>query len=240
MNEVSVIAQPKFRNLIGCVFGKITVVDFADSIKNSDGKSVRMWKCQCECGTVKNIRSCNLQRGGSLSCGCVAREKSRQRATHGYARGGKTPREYWVWVSMHQRCENENNKSFRNYGGRGIKVCERWESFGEFMNDMGYRPSSRHTIERIDNDGHYSPDNCRWATRHDQSRNTRQNHLIAFNGTTQCLADWAYQLGMSFNTLEKRLRDGWTEEDALTTPVVAGQKRKNRAGTTLEVVTVFA
>lgn len=129
---------------------------------------------------------------------------------------------------MLQRCYNPNNPSFQNYGERGIEVCSRWiASFAAFLEDVGPRPTRRHTIERIDNDGPYSPENCRWATRSEQNRNTRQNVKLVFRGRTQCMADWSRETGLPLGTIRDRIfRCGWSVDEALSTPrFYRGQKR---------------
>ncbi len=127
--------------------------------------------------------------------------------------------EYNAWRGMLSRCSNRNDAYYRDYGGRGICVCDRWtESFRNFVNDMGPRPSARHSIDRIDNDGDYESVNCRWATKKEQSRNTRRNRLLSYDGKTQCLAAWAEEIGLGFTTIHARLKRGWTVEQALTRP----------------------
>ena len=132
--------------------------------------------------------------------------------------------EYEIWMAMKQRCYNKNHRHYANYGGRGITVCQQWlENFVTFLEDMGKRPTSKHTIERKDTDKGYDPDNCEWATRAVQSRNTRQNHWITFNGKTQCMTDWAHELGINLRTLSDRLRSGWPTEKALSQVVKSGK-----------------
>lgn len=125
-----------------------------------------------------------------------------------------------VWVSMKQRCHNEKSTGYHNYGGRGIKVCERWlDSFENFLADMGPRPSRQHQLDRIDNDGPYSPQNCRWATRSEQLRNTRRSCYLTFNGQTLHIIEWAARLGVEAGALRARLRRGWSVKKTLTKPL---------------------
>jgi hypothetical protein len=119
---------------------------------------------------------------------------------------------------MKQRCQNPNNPSYHNYGGRGIKVCERWFSFENFISDMGMRPTNDHTLERINNDGNYEPSNCKWATRTEQARNFRSNRMLEFNGEKKCISAWAKELGLTHDSISRRLRRGWSIEEALTKP----------------------
>jgi hypothetical protein len=128
--------------------------------------------------------------------------------------------EYNVWYGMRQRCSYAKHSTYRLYGGRGIRVCDRWQhSFENFIADMGPRPSAEHSIDRIDNDGHYEPGNCRWALGRDQFRNMRTNRHLTLNGRTQTMVEWARELSMDVRTLHTRLKKGWTVERALTTPV---------------------
>lgn len=136
--------------------------------------------------------------------------------THGHSR---TRSEYRIWIKMRRRCKEEGETGYAAYGGRGIRVCERWDaSFADFLADIGPRPSAKHTLDRIENNGHYEPGNVRWAVRKVQQRNRRTNHHVTFNGETLCLAEWAERIGISFGGLCGRLRRGWPLERALTEP----------------------
>ena len=127
--------------------------------------------------------------------------------------------EYITWLSMKARCENKSSKRYSEWGGRGIFVCERWQNFANFFSDMGSRPSNSHSIDRIDNDGPYSPDNCRWATRKEQNRNQSSNRTLELNGLSKTTAEWSEITGIKSHTILARIdRHGWTVSDALTTP----------------------
>jgi len=134
--------------------------------------------------------------------------------------GGRRDPEYPIWIMMKQRCMNSKNKDYKNYGERGIKVCDSWiDSYENFIRDLGRRPSRKHTLERRENDKDYCPENCYWTTRDIQARNTRKNRYITYNGKTQTMQDWAKELGMTQATLSCRINDlGWSEEKALSTP----------------------
>lgn len=119
---------------------------------------------------------------------------------------------------MIERCENPRSKNFKNYGAIGRFVCERWKEFRSFRADMGERPSPRHTIERVDNDKGYAPDNCKWATRKEQMRNVNYNVNLTFNGRTQCVAAWSEETGLGAMKIYKRIYRGWSHEKALSTP----------------------
>lgn len=134
------------------------------------------------------------------------------RTKHGLC---KSP-EYRIWSGMRRRCNNRRDKSFRNYGGRGIKVCERWGDFRLFLADMGFRPSSLHSIDRINNDGDYEPKNCRWASEEVQRSNTSRNKYLTRDGRTQTIRQWATELGLSKSTLRTRLQSGMSVIEALS------------------------
>lgn len=142
--------------------------------------------------------------------------------------GGCDLSEYAVWRDMRHRCSNPKIRNFSRYGGRGIKVCDRWNDFSLFLADMGPRPSPKHSIDRENNDGNYEPGNCRWATRKVQNRNRINNRRIEFRGETKILLDWAKELGLSFGCLHGRIDRGWTIEQALTEPANRHPSRPRR------------
>jgi len=179
--------QPQRYNLEGMVFGNWTVESYAGDYK---------WLSRCGCGVVKTVRSDKLRNGTSTSCGCLRKN----RLTHGLS---GTP-EHMAWRSMRYRCENPNNESYKDYGERGITVCERWSSFDNFFEDMGPRPSSKHSIEREDVNGNYDPDNCVWATITEQNRNTRKTCFVTYNGEIYKLVELAEEIEISPRTLRKR------------------------------------
>lgn len=134
-------------------------------------------------------------------------------------------REYRTWINMKSRCYTPTSTGYKDYGGRGIKVCERWlHSFGAFLEDMGPRPSPEHSIDRIDCDGDYEPSNCRWATRTEQARNFRANRIVEAFGRSMTLAEAAEQSGLPYNTVLYRLKRGWTLDQALTLPQQQGAR----------------
>lgn len=193
-------------DLTGQRFGRLAVISYVPS----EG-----WLCQCDCGTEKFILSGSL-RSGTISCGCFRREKMRDlRTKHGYARSSI----YTTWLGMKKRCENTNDKHYADYGGRGIKVCDRWQDFANFLEDMGPRPSPNLTLERIDNDGPYSKKNCKWATATEQANNKRNNRVLEFNGRKMTVHEWARELDVHASALHRRLGNGWSVEDTLSRPL---------------------
>jgi len=210
----------RFQDLTGWTFGRWHVLYRADARRNCPQV---LWWCRCECGTERAVLSGSLKNGASRSCGCWNREVLLARwRTHGKSgslNNGFQDRvpEYNAWAAMKDRCLNPKNAGFHNYGGRGITVCERWRSsFETFLNDMGGKPSPRHTLDRLDNDGPYCKENCRWATRQEQMNNVRYNHLLTLNGETQTMAEWSRRLGIPYATLKDRLRRGWPDEKVLS------------------------
>lgn len=188
----------------------------------------RNYLCRCDCGTERYVNNTTLWHGRSKGCGCtrLAAMSAKALKHGGGRRSGRTP-EYLSWQAAKQRCTNPNNAGYADYGGRGITMCDRWlHDFAAFLADMGPRPSPDHSIDRIDNDGPYAPDNCRWATHLEQHNNTRQNHLMTFNGETHTLAEWARLVNISVLTVSGRINtQKWSIEAALTTPVDARYSR---------------
>ncbi|MBB3705871.1 hypothetical protein [Aminobacter aminovorans] len=176
------------------------------------------WHCRCDCGTERVIGGARLRKGLTKSCGCYKSEVTTARSTkHGHATNGISPT-YHSWAGMTARCTNPKHKDFHRYGGRGIQVCEAWQTFAGFVADMGEKPKGM-TLERLDYNDHYRPGNCRWATHKEQARNKSNNRLMELNGQTKTLAEWVDVTGMNRGTLSDRILNGWTDKEALTTPV---------------------
>jgi hypothetical protein len=178
------------------------------------------WLCRCDCGTEKVVYVNPESSTCSRSCGCLRRELAREKhTTHGQGKRGRQTVEYTTYRGMMQRCHNEHASGYYKYGGRGIAVCDRWRTRGGFVRffaDMGRRPSPEHSLGRIDNDGPYSPDNCRWETRLEQARNKRNNRWIAAYGRTLTLSEWSRQMGVDLRLIHKRLTLGWNPERAVS------------------------
>lgn len=199
-------------DLSGQVFGRLTAVRYVGN---------RKWECVCSCGVIKSVSSDNLKSGQIKSCGCLFRELLvSNNTTHGQS---KSPT-YKSWAGAKDRCTNLNTPCYPSYGGRGIKMCERWaNSFEAFLKDMGPRPSPKHSLDRVDNDGDYEPGNCRWATQDEQSNNRRTNRMFSAFGESKTVADWLRDprcVVRLATTLRNRIvAYGWPPEKAITTPV---------------------
>lgn len=210
--------ERKLQAMLKKPFGRWTVRALAKEVKYPKGYCY-YWECECQCGTRRAVPESNLTRGLSMSCGCARNEIVWSwKATHGLSRS----REYRIYKHMLERCYQPRCKEFSRYGGRGIAVCHRWlgeGGFERFYADMGPSPSSDHQIDRFpDNNGPYSPENCRWATRLQQGRNKRNNRFIEFRGERRTLSEWAELTGLPDSCIRSRLdRLGWTVERALTT-----------------------
>ena len=201
-------------DLVGKIFGRLTVITY-DSC-DQHGKS--MWRCRCECGNTCVVRGTRLTSGHTKSCGCYNRDTAKTRAmTHGLS----STRLYNIWRVMRKRCDYEDATSYKNYGAKGIRVCDEWHSFENFRDwamTNGYEECL--TIDRIDSNGDYTPKNCRWVDMKAQSRNTSRNKVITFRGETHCMADWADILGINYRTIQQRINVyGWSTERALTAPI---------------------
>lgn len=191
-----------FKDLSGQKFGLWTVIEPVgiDSHRNM------CWKCQCDCGIIKTVSGCSLRKGSSKSCGHHPRN-----VKHGNANRNQTTRLYSIWRAMKHRCVSN-----KRYYSRGISVCDEWQQFLPFEKwalNNGYDESL--TIDRIDNNGNYQPDNCQWVSRYEQARNRSTNIFITYDGRTQVALDWANELGLSYDTICRRYKKGWPDEECL-------------------------
>lgn len=193
--------------MIGDVYGYWTVI----GPEYTDSAYIKRCLCRCQCGTEKPVRIFSLRTGVSRSCCYIPHKKENALRRNSL---------YRLWKGFRQRCYNVNNPKYYLYGGRGIYVCERWQIYENFVNDIGPRPSLEHSVDRIDNDGPYSPENCRWATQKEQCRNSRSALIVEYRGVTKPLATWAEELNIKLHTLRCRIfRYGWTVERAFIEPV---------------------
>lgn len=206
--------------------GSLTVIEEAPRGPNRH----RMFLCKCICGKVVKVRRVELLAARRTSCGCAMVKRAvaigHANRTHGESYGTGDTTEYHSWNQMIGRCCNPANHGYKDYGARGITVCERWRnSFEAFLADLGRKPSPQHSLDRYpDNDGNYEPGNVRWATRTEQGRNKRNNKLLAYKGQVLPLSAWAERIGIDRDTLAFRLKSGWTPSQVLTTPVKMRRK----------------
>lgn len=230
-----------FKDLTGQRFGRLKAIEYSHT---ESGRA--FWKCRCDCGNIVIRRGKDILSGNTKSCGCLNTEqrkermkevgkkywenglvKARKAENHGnYVHGHSNTRLYHIWISMKQRCLNSNNRAYKDYGGRGITIYEEWENSFQVFYDwsMANGYSDNLSIDRIDNDKGYSPDNCRWVTIKKQQNNKRSNRIIEYKGESKTIQQWANEKGMNFTTLKNRIDHGWSIEKALETPV----KRTNR------------
>lgn len=210
------------KDITGIRFGKLVAIGPSD--KSVDRHII--WECACDCGTICFVSGTSLRRGLTISCGCymsevVSKNNTEYKTTHNLSRS----RPYNTWKQLFQRCYNKKHKSFKDYGGRGISVCERWNDFSLFWEDMKENYSDTLTIDRIDNNGNYCKENCRWTTQTEQSKNKRDNVYIEINGETKILNDWIKYYNINMSTYYKRIKSGMSPQEALTK--IGKRKRYN-------------
>jgi len=201
-----------FVDITGQRYGRLVA---QERVGANAGNGNVTWRCICDCGREVVTSGTSLRKGATKSCGCLKLEvAAKVNARHG---GWGSP-EYSCWHRMRQRCENPNNSGYPDYGARGISVSPHWQKFENFLADMGSRPSTSHSIGRLDNDRGYEPGNCARQTCAEQARNTRRTRNYTLNGETLCLTDWAHRLSVDPKTLYHRIEiSGWPIERALTT-----------------------
>ena len=200
-------------DLTGKKFGRLTILSKIEGSFGRRGDKSYKWKCKCDCGNEITVTGGDLRSEHTQSCGCLFLDKVTK---HGQA--GSVL--YRVWAGIFQRCTNSNSTGYKDYGGRGITVCEEWSDFEKFYVwaiKAGYKKGLQ--IDRIDNNGNYCPENCRWATPTENARNTRKNKMITYKGITKCLSAWAEDLGMKDACLRGRFARGMAITEALTRPV---------------------
>lgn len=193
----------KVHDLTGQKFGLLKVLGLEETNTRKT-----YWKCLCECGNIKTVRSDSLQCGAIKSCGCIKKQQDRINLTANHSHKMSGTRLYHIWQNMKSRCSNPNNQDYQRYGGRGIAVCKEWEnSFSEFMkwaNKNGY--SETLSIDRIDYNGNYEPNNCRWATPKQQSNNRSSNHLVTIGKETMNISQWCEKYGIKLSVIKGKIR----------------------------------
>lgn len=207
--------------LVGKKFNMLTVEGYAGKGK---------WKCRCDCGNETVLHSYPIQHGIVKSCGCLPhkrRPRLNRRNNKNFV--ARQHPEYSLWCQMRARCQRQSHEAYHNYGGRGIRVCDRWQDFSAFLEDMGPRPGKGYTVDRIDNNKNYEPGNCRWATRAQQSRNSRQVKPVTWNGETLPLGDWADRFGVPLERLRTRVSRGMDVESAANAIKKAGRYNQKQA-----------
>lgn len=176
-----------------------------------------MWECLCICGETIVTSGSSLRNGSTKSCGCLKREGNNLK--HGYNRCKKRTPTYSSWSGMKTRCNNISGPKYNKWGGRGIRICNRWSKFENFLKDMGSPPTKSHSLDRINNNKGYCKSNCRWATPKQQGRNKSNNRIFTFKRKTQCLSAWSEEYKIKSSIIADRLNRGWSTKEALTVPI---------------------
>ena len=203
-------------DLHGLRFGKLLVLA---NEQQKDPNGNRLWLCQCDCGKQSVVAAHRLAKDITRSCGCN-RLAVLFKLTHGQTVGHKPTPEYRVWQNMLRRCRKRESKDWKNYGGRGIKVCDRWFSFENFFADMGKRPSRLHTLDRREVNGNYEKTNCQWSTTREQNSNKRSNRFIRMYGEVMTFTEGARRFSVvDLSTARSRRFRGWSAQDAFLTPL---------------------
>lgn len=219
----------------GYIFGKLKVLRFSHS-----DNTYAYFECVCECGEITVVTGQRLRSGNTTSCGCKRKLSIKKiRTTHGLSK----TEEYDIWTHMKMRCMNPKDKKYKDYGGRGIKVCDRWSGkngFENFFSDMGNKPTRGHSIDRKDNNGDYEPDNCRWATAKEQCNNTRRNVILEYNGEKHNIEQWAKKIGINPATIWSRLDKGWDIKSSLFDPPIRRYDFNGKSITTKEFAEITA
>lgn len=218
----------KFVDRTGKRYGKLVAVERVLACRFNREVEV-LWLCKCDCGRTKIVPSSSLA-SGAKSCGCRKKGRLRGLTSHGLS---NSP-EYRSWLLARKRCNDPATRGYKRYGGRGIIVCDKWANdFLAFLQDVGFKPTPKHTLDRIDVDGNYEPGNCRWATSKEQARNQSNNVLVNYAGRTQCISAWAEEYGIRVSTLYGRLTtQRWNIGRALTEPIRKTARRKSPARST--------
>ena len=204
------------KDLSGKYFGRLKVIKQSENdYVNPQGRHFAQWECECSCGNRIVVQGANLRNGNTSSCGCLHKERF-----NGHKHGLKHTRLYSIWCAMKARCSNPHTKSYRNYGGRGIAVCEEWNNdfmcFYNWAMSNGYEENL--SIDRINVNGNYEPSNCRWVNMAVQQNNRSNNRILEYNGQKKTITEWAKYCGLSYRNLYYRLNNGYTIEEAIEKP----------------------
>ncbi len=202
------------KDLTGQKFGMLTVVQRVEDHVYKNGRHDIVYECKCDCGNNKDVLAVHLRSGHTQSCGCYrAKNTSEMRYKH----GGRDTRLYCIWKNMKARCLNAMHDDYSLYGGRGITICDEWicdyKSFADWANGCGYTDAL--TLDRMDVNGNYCPENCRWVTQKEQCNNTRRNIFVEIDGNTHTLKEWCEKLSLNYGTVSSRVRRGWSPQDAI-------------------------
>jgi hypothetical protein len=206
--------MPALLDLTGEKYNRLTVICRAPRVADKT-----RWSCRCDCGKIVEVHTMHLRSGHTKSCGCIPRRNS-DRVLNAEGKLVR-PDGFWSWKAIQKRCYDENDPSYANYGGRGIKMCDRWRGprgLAQFLADMGPRPSPKHSVGRKDGNMDYTPDNCRWETPIQQGEKKRNSNMLTHAGKTQHITAWTRELGLRAGSLRLRLNRGWSVHKALSTP----------------------
>ena len=216
MNKVDLPTNPKFIDLTDRIFTRLTVLYYVGKYDDN-----HMWACECIDGNIRYVSGRALKSESVKSCGCLAKGHYLNiNKTHGFSK----EKMFNVWKGIISRCCNPKYNEYKNYGARGITVCEEWKNdYLRFKEDVGEKPSPEHSLDRIDNNGNYCKENCRWATPEEQSNNKRTNAFIEYNGKTLTVQQWSRETGIKRGVINHRLSLGWDAEKILTTPVIKNE-----------------
>lgn len=210
--------MPKAIDITGQRYGRLVALNFQEHRFSISGVPKRFWRCKCDCGNECVVDISSLRRGCIRSCGCLKIESDKNNHKH-TTHGQSKTRLYKIWVGMKKRCNDEWGKTYKYYGGKGVKYADEWEYFEPFRDwslSNGY--SDKLTLDRIDSNGDYEPSNCRWVDMKTQANNTNRNHRITYKGITKTLTEWSEEYNISYSLLQGRVNSGWDFEEAIFTP----------------------
>lgn len=228
--QVPLPDHPLFRDLTGQRFNRLIIVEYAG---RTGKKGDHVYRCVCDCMNEITTRGYCLTMGDTKSCGCLLKQAQKRLVQSNRIHDMSWSREWRIWSGIKTRCTNPKRRSYKDYGGRGILMCDRWANgedgltgFECFLKDIGLRPTPKHSVERVDNDGNYEPENCKWIPRSEQVRNTRVTVRLAHEGITRTAMEWSAITGVTAREITRRMGRGWTAERAIFQPERTPAKRK--------------